>query len=479
MTDPRPAAASSDAITPLRGALTLTILWSFVIALVIARRPFDIDGWWHIRVGEWIVAHHRIPTHDPFSWTTTRAHWQLSGWLYDWSMGALGRVFPIRGAAAVVMLVCFAALGPLVFAASRRAGATPWSSCLAACAVQAGMIPFASERPQIVSYVIFCGVLALLPGALRGSWAKVGWLVLLFVLWANVHLAFTIGIAVVGAAGLGYAVMHRRWLAPAVTLVAVTLAGLVSPSTYRAYTAALKIRGSALPIDEWQHASLGDARAILVGGILLVTIVLMVRDRRWRNLETSLPLAMLTLLFLNAIRNGPFALLLGGPELALGVAALATTSFGRRLARLRRVTRPMRDGVVVGLGILIAFSAITLTDARGVDDTTLPRRSVAAIPAGCRLLNEYAQGGYIIATRGPDVLVSEDTRQILSDAAIIEQQHVLQGRPGAIRWIDTHHVDCVLLEPQRPLRRQLEARGWKVVARDPSGVLLVRPGTPT
>lgn len=478
MTDPRPAAPETTP-APLRGALTLTLLWSAVIALVIARRPFDIDGWWHIRVGEWIVTHHRIPTHDPFSWTTARESWQLSGWLFDAAMGLLGRVFPIRGAAAVVMLLCFAAIGPLVFAASRRAGASPWTSCLAACTVQAGMIPFAAERPQIVSYVIFSGVLALLPGALRGSWTKVAWLVLLFVLWANVHLAFTIGIAVVGAAGLGYAVMHRRWFAPAVTLVAVTLAGLVSPSTYRAYTAALKIRGSALAIDEWQRASLGDARALLVGGILLLTIALMVRDRRWRNLETSLPLAMLSLLFLNAIRNGPFAIIVGGPELALGVAALTASSFGRRAAGLRRVARPVRDGVVVGLVIIIGFSALTLRDARGVDDTTLPRRSVAAIPAGCRLLNEYAQGGYIIATRGPSVQVSEDTRQILSDAAIIEQQHVLQGRPGAIPWIDAHRVDCVLLEPNRPLRRQLEARGWRVVARDPSGVLLVRPGAPT
>ena len=134
---------------------------------------------------------------------------------------------------------------------------------------------------------------------------------------------------------------------------------------------------------------------------------------------------------------------------------------------------------MVGLVVLIGFSAITLRDARGVDDTTLPRRSVAAIPAGCRLLNEYAFGGYIIATRGPSVLVSEDTRQILSDAEIVEQQRVLQGRPGAIRWIDSHHVDCVLVDPRRPLRRMLEARGWRVVARDPSGVLLVRPGSPT
>ena len=336
---------------------------------------------------------------------------------------------------------------------------------------------FAAERPQILSYVIFCAVLVLLPRALRGSWSTVAWLALLFVVWANIHLAFTIGIAVVGTAGVGYALTQRRWLAPAITLAACTTAGLVNPATYRAYTAALKIRGSTLAIDEWQHASLGDARALLVGGILAVTLVLMIVNGRWRNLETSLPLAMLSLLFLNAIRNGPFALILGGPELALGLAALATTRFGRAAAPLRRFSRPARDGVVLGTAIILGFGVVGLRDPRGVDPTTIAERSVAAIPTGCRLLNEYAQGGYVIAQRGPDVLVSADTRQILSDAAILEQQRVLAGRPGAIRWIDEHRVDCVLLAPDRPLRAALEARGWRVVARDPSGVLLVRPDT--
>jgi hypothetical protein len=373
------------------------------------------------------------------------------------------------------MLVCFSAIGPLVFVAARRAGAAPWPACVAACMVQAGMIPWAAERPQILSYLIFLGVLALLPAALRGSWWRITLITLLFALWANLHIAFIIGVAVVSASAFGHAVVHRRWLAPACTAIAAAVAGLLNPAGVRVYTAVLKANGSTVGVDEWRHASPSDARAVLMGAILLITIVLVVRTGRWRHLETSLPLALLTVLFLMAIRNGPYALILAGPELALGLGALAASA--TRGARLRRFAGPARDGVIVGTSIILVLGLVSLSNPRGVDPTTIPERAVAAIPAGCRLLNEYAHGGYIIATRGPSVLTSQDTRQILSDAAIIEQAHVLDGRPGAIRWIDEHRVDCVLLAPGRPLRGTLEARGWRVVARDPSGVLLVRPDT--
>ena len=35
----------------------------------------DCDTGWHIRTGEWIVANHRVPTHDIFSYL--QARWRL------------------------------------------------------------------------------------------------------------------------------------------------------------------------------------------------------------------------------------------------------------------------------------------------------------------------------------------------------------------------------------------------------------------
>ncbi len=41
----------------------------------------DPDSYWHIVVGNWIVAHHAFPTHDPFSFTFAGAPWIAKEWL--------------------------------------------------------------------------------------------------------------------------------------------------------------------------------------------------------------------------------------------------------------------------------------------------------------------------------------------------------------------------------------------------------------
>jgi hypothetical protein len=189
----------------------------------------------------------------------------------------------------------------------------------------------------------------------------------------------------------------------------------------------------------------------------------------------TLPLLAFTVLFVDAVRNGPFLLLVAGPEVALGIASVRTP-------QLRRVLAPragaIRDGTCLGIAVLLVATLVGIDHLRPVDPAVYPVHAVAALRdgprRGCRLLNEYDQGGFLLARLGPSVLVSEDGRNDLyGEARILEQQHVLRGRPGALRWIVEHRVGCVLVRPDRRLRRLLEHRGWRVVTHDPSAVLLV------
>mgnify|MGYP003343116498 CR=1 FL=1 len=68
-------------------------------------------------------------------------------------LGALGTVFPLRGAAAVLMLICLSAIGPLVFVAARRAGAglafrTPWPN------PSSGPVSFVLDLPRAADVAV-------------------------------------------------------------------------------------------------------------------------------------------------------------------------------------------------------------------------------------------------------------------------------------------------------------------------------------
>src|ERR1700721_2420751 len=68
----------------------------------------DGDTGWHIRTGEWILAHHGVPQVDMFSFSRPGQPWFAWEWLSDVLFGALHQRW---GMAAVVLaamiVICF------------------------------------------------------------------------------------------------------------------------------------------------------------------------------------------------------------------------------------------------------------------------------------------------------------------------------------------------------------------------------------
>ena len=57
----------------------------------------DCDTGWHIRTGEWILAHHWVPTHDIFSYSKPDGAWYAWEWLTDVTFGLLFRWAGLKG----------------------------------------------------------------------------------------------------------------------------------------------------------------------------------------------------------------------------------------------------------------------------------------------------------------------------------------------------------------------------------------------
>src|SRR5579863_1379296 len=65
----------------------------------------DGDTGWHLRTGEWIMAHGRVPHQDVFSYTHLGKPWFAWEWLWDVCFGFLNQHFGLAAVVALSMLV--------------------------------------------------------------------------------------------------------------------------------------------------------------------------------------------------------------------------------------------------------------------------------------------------------------------------------------------------------------------------------------
>jgi hypothetical protein len=179
----------------IRRTVLLAVL--YLIAPVQALLPNqDPDIWWHLRVGEWIVANRAVPFEDHFSAYGAGKPWFAYSWLFEVLIYTLHRSFGLSG------IVWFtAAMGILITAAVHRlVRLAHWpitaEVALTALAV-AAMKPLMSPRPWLFTILFFAIQLVLISRAREEGKARLLWLMpLIFILWANLHVQFIYGLAI-------------------------------------------------------------------------------------------------------------------------------------------------------------------------------------------------------------------------------------------------------------------------------------------
>src|SRR5580692_50998 len=62
---------------------TLAALIAFAVVLFSPNVLGDGDTWWHLKAGDWILAHGAVPRVDPFSFTMAGAPWTTHEWLSE------------------------------------------------------------------------------------------------------------------------------------------------------------------------------------------------------------------------------------------------------------------------------------------------------------------------------------------------------------------------------------------------------------
>ncbi len=211
----------------------------------------DPDIWWHLRVGDWIIANRTVPHVGIFSRTAANMPWVAYSWDYEVLLSLAYRWSGIFGigvfGVVLTVVVAYAIMSML-----RRLSGSFWIACCLSAATYFSMLFTMMPRPHFFSIVLFVLVITILLDAQRNaSVVSLRWLPFIFLVWANLHIQFIYGLFLFGlfvavnlaqraAVVLGaYSHYVQPPTMPAKLLVVLfaisVLATLVGPNTYHVY----------------------------------------------------------------------------------------------------------------------------------------------------------------------------------------------------------------------------------------------------
>lgn len=433
----------------------------------------DHDTWWHLRVGQLVADSGTVPDADPFSRLGRErpTPWVAYSWLYEWGLYQADAAFGTPGILWVRTLLG-AASTAAVFALLPNRG---WRMMPAALLAGVALMPLMKERPWHLT-VVFTALTASVVASVRGGspTSRAWWLVLLYVVWANIHVQFVMGWLVLGLASVFPGQASRRSL---LFLTAGCVAAtLCNPYFARLHVVVLEYATQTGPLRAVQELAPPDpASPWLWAGLALLgwSGVAAARRRPIDWFEVAL-IAVALILTLRMRRDVWFAAVAAG--VVLRRASLPSTS---------ELPKSLVAGVVA-----VAFVAVRLLNLAGLGppaDTAAANERAYPVRAAAYvreqelpgpLFNSFDWGGYLIRAL-PEHPVSIDGRtNLYGSERVTRAMYTWAGGPGWDADPDLISAKLVIAPHVLPLTGLLRDRPaqWRVAFEDETAVVFVAVG---
>ena len=469
------------ALLPSLGDVAFVMPMVFLFGRLDGARTLLIDGdtGWHIRAGEWILRHGRVPRRDLFSFTRPGEAWfawewlaeVILGWLHGWGMAA------VVLAATIVLSVTFGLLYRVV---RERCGDALVAVGFTGVAVAGSSIHWLA-RPHLATLLFT----VLFVGILESREPRRLWLLPpLAVLWTNLHAGFVFGIALVAV----YALEDRACARPRLwAALAAAAATLVNPYGWRLHAHI----GRYLAADSWQfdhiheflspnfHAPLAACFELMLG-LAAVAAAWHLRRRRFHYLVLAAATAHLALV---SARNIPLFLIVAAAPVSLAVtewlrwgarrapaARQILHGFLRLSTDVTGIERRARIPAASLLATVVMAAALLAPAASGkfrseFDPRVFPARAIAQVRTpGARIFTSDQWGDYLIYRLYPEINVFVDGRSDFYGAAHEQLcQDVWSVRYDWEKKLARFRVDTLLLPAETPLAGALKESGrWRV-----------------
>ncbi|HEY4084419.1 MAG TPA: hypothetical protein VGM43_00715 [Bryobacteraceae bacterium] len=495
-------------------AFLMPVLFIFVKLSGARTLLADGDTGWHLRTGEWILAHHQIPYTDLFSFSRPGAPWFAWEWLWDTIFALL---FRSGGLAAVVLVstlvICLSSAA--LFRLIRRKCDNGLVAIAVTLLATGGCSIHWLARPHLFTILFFVVTLHITQRADEGRTKLLAWLVPLTLLWTNLHggffviflvLACYIGGHLLNALIESDPVRRREYFSKALpwlkTFAACFAVTFINPYGWQLHHHIVTYIADPYLLQhvaEFQGLNFHSGALIYFEPLIVAALAASfwaVRQRRFAEAFLALGWMHLALI---AARNLPLFCIACAPLVAEGLTTLmgaasisslrqripnAAVWFRNASARVDATDRIGRvhlaSAAAMGVLALLLFAPTPPADrfVSEFDPKVFPAGAIPVLSSRAthRIWTQDQWGDYLIYRMYPSVKVFIDGRSdFYGDKFNEEYLSLLDVQVGWDEILDRYGIDTVVVSPKLALSSTLKvSRDWRVVFDDHNSVVFRR-----
>ena len=473
--------------------------WALVSVLIaffgfFSVRVWDIDFWWHLAAGKYILESVSIPSVDPFGVYDASSVWGQtvlkSQWLGQVMLYSIYRFFDIDG----IILFRAAILTACLFTVYWRCRIAGTGAVFALPLVALSglaILMHTGERPQLFSF-LYCSLIFLLLDMyiISGRKWALYFVPLVMLLWSNTHGGAFLGEVALSLFGAGFIAentlreKHFSWSGNGPMLVVVAMGAtalLLTPNGTTTFRYLVELQNNPIRAQTSEYASNWVLWPVTMYywaffGVAFISLYGLF-NRAF--IKQGMVVFIIGAISMTGFRFIPFFVLISAPYVA--------ASLNRMLANIQFPSRQMNALLfIVACVCLVIGVRQHRVFQFGIQEQRFPVGAANFIEAnrlGGRTFTSMNWGGYLIWKLGDRVSVFVDGR-LLDPGRIAPYTNILWTTPEGLQYFRQAGFDMVLVPPSNtfdaeryPLIAYLsEQPEWQAVYQDRESYLFVRKG---
>ncbi len=487
-------------------SVLFTVLIGFVFILMASRPLWHTDLWDHLNYGQNILETKTVSETEPLMRLSRGVSMVNIPWLAQVGMASLNHHFGLTSLQFLFASLIAVSLGIVAWRSVRMSHSEIGGILAAAIFLKVNLDQLLVIRPQLAGLLFYCIVVAWSLG--RRRHLKAAWigLPLMFVLWANVHGSFSMGLLLMAITGIGrfgdvlvisrslrLALLDRELHRTILLTQLCAAAVLINPAGLAIYPEVLNVAGNPNigSMFEWDALTLRSAQGQSAAAVALLAFMAIKLSPRRLHCGEMLAFVVTGLLAMWSARMlnwwAPVAGILAGTHL---------------LAAMRKTTRWLKSPqphnaaglwTVVNLGIIGILFLLTpfgiqmvhgrIPDAQRLVSKETPLATVAfldsmeTLPRGIAFVPaEWA--GYVM-NRGPRSLEPMVNLHVhvIPEQVWNDYIRLINGPTDWNGLMDEYGINLAVVDKDRHpglLKRMRESTDWTAAYEDRQAVIFTR-----